>query len=83
MLKEIGIRMEIVIEIRILMVKVVLVVTTEEVIRGRTLEDETGMAIIEDLLVAQTLVLIMAATEEDLQAIKGILLREMLFVKFV
>lgn len=41
MLKETGIRMEMVIGIRILTAEVVLVVTTEEIIRGRTLEDET------------------------------------------
>lgn len=41
------------------------------------------MAIIEDLLVAQTLVLIIAIEEEDLQAIEGIMLREMLSVKSV
>lgn len=65
------------------MAKVVLVVTIEEIIKGRTLEDETGMAIIEDLLVAQTLVLIMAIEEEDVQAMEGILLRKMLSIKSV
>lgn len=35
------------------------------------MEDKTRMAIIEDLLVAQTLVLIVAIEEEDLQAMEG------------